>query len=142
MILEGGVGASPPCSPGLAPGLAYLDVMALGHHHIFLGKELLDSVWGNDVLYLRREKRQMLTARTPGAPRGRQSRVAGDTHPISNGNCKDGPSEGSFAKYCPPSSWGENGRPGPGGQQRQLTWLSDATRCWTIWPSAVVISWM
>lgn len=52
--------------------LLYLDVMALGHHHIFLGKELLDSVW------------EMM--------------------------------------YC--------------------TWLSDATRCWTIWPSAVVISWM
>lgn len=111
MILEGGVGASPPRSPGLAPGLAYLDVMALGHHHIFLGKELLDSVWGNDVLYLRREKRQMLTARPPGTPRGRQSRVAGDTHPISNGNCKDGPSEGSFAKYCPPPPGGRMGAP-------------------------------
>ena len=37
---------------------------------------------------------------------------------------------------------GEDGRPSPGGQQWQLTWLSDATRCWTIWPSAVVISWI
>ena len=81
----------------------------------------------------------------------RKAEQGGQGHPpppISNGNCKDGPPEGLFAKCCPPSTGeqgvgvGRVGTPGPNGQQQQLTWLSDVTRCWTIWPSAVVISWM
>ena len=36
------------------PGLAYLDVMALWDHDVFLGEQVLDSVLGDDVLYLRK----------------------------------------------------------------------------------------
>lgn len=40
-------------SPALpSPGPAYLDVMALWNHHIFLGEQVLDSILGDDVLYL------------------------------------------------------------------------------------------
>lgn len=141
--------ASLPRSPGLVPGLAYLDVMALGHHHVFLGKELLHSVRRNDVLYLRREGRQVLAACPPGAPRGRQSRVARDTRPPPHQQqqLQGWTPRGIVCKVSLPS-WeqgvgvGRVGAPGPGGRQQQLTWLSDVTRCWTIWPSAVVISWM
>lgn len=38
---------SHPC-----PGLAHLDVMALWNHNILLGEQVLDSVLGDDVLYL------------------------------------------------------------------------------------------
>lgn len=44
--------------PALAPhsrsGLAYLDVMALWNHHVFLGEQVLDSILGDDVLYLKK----------------------------------------------------------------------------------------
>lgn len=50
VILEGGC----PCSshPILTRGLAYLDVMALWDHNIFLREQVLNSVLRNDVLYL------------------------------------------------------------------------------------------
>lgn len=115
--------------PWPCPSLAYLDVMALGHHHIFLGKELLHSIRGNDVLYLKGEEAGA-DSPSPGASRGRQSRVARDTHPINNGNCKDRPPGGSFTKYCPPSSWGEDGRPSPGGRQQQQQLTSPGSRAW------------
>jgi len=40
--------------------LLYLDVMALWNHHVFLGEQVLDSILGDDVLYLVVGGHQML----------------------------------------------------------------------------------
>lgn len=50
MILEGGC---PSSHPILTLSLAYLDVMALWDHNIFLREQVLNSVLRNDVLYLK-----------------------------------------------------------------------------------------
>lgn len=43
---------TPPLTSCPYPGLAYLDVMALWNHNIFLGEQMLDPILGDDVLYL------------------------------------------------------------------------------------------
>lgn len=44
--------------PTLAPGLDYLDVMALWDHNVFLGEQVLDSVLRDDVLHLKKGREQ------------------------------------------------------------------------------------
>lgn len=51
MILEGGCPSS--SHPTLTLGLAYLDVMTLWDHNIFLREQVLNSILRNDVLYLK-----------------------------------------------------------------------------------------
>lgn len=58
----------------LAPGLDYLDVMALWDHNVFLGEQVLDSVLRDDILYLKKGGEQAgAGSRAPGAQQGWRS---------------------------------------------------------------------
>lgn len=61
---------------------------------------------------------------------------------MNDGSCKHGPGEGWFGKYCSSPKQGLGAGGGRAALARVLTWLSEVTRCCTVWPSAVVISWM
>lgn len=89
--------------PTLTPELAYLDVMALWDHNIFLGEQVLHSILRDDVLYLKEGGEEAgAKSCSPGAQQGHQSRGAGD----STSSCKHTPWEGWFGKYCLPPKWG------------------------------------
>lgn len=125
-----------PVPPTLTPGLAYLDVMALWDHNVLLGEQVLHSILRDDVLHLK-EGGEGAGARpgSPTAQQGHQSRRAGSP----TGSCKHTPWEGWSGGYCLSPKWSLGC-----GHSRQgvpLTWLSEVTRCCTVWPSAV-ISWM
>lgn len=79
MIPEGGC-ASLPSHPTLAPGLDYLDVMALWDYNIFLGEQVLDSVLRDDVLYLKEGGKEAGARAPPTRSSGWQSRGTRDTH--------------------------------------------------------------
>lgn len=97
--------------PWPCPSLAYLDVMALGHHHIFLGKELLHSIRGNDVLYLRREKRQALTARPQELHKEGRAGWPGTPTPSTMATARTDPQRGHLQSIVPPPPGGRMGTP-------------------------------
>lgn len=43
----------PSSKPHAAPGLAYLDMMAIRDHNIFLRQQVLDAILRDDILNLR-----------------------------------------------------------------------------------------
>lgn len=45
----------PSSKPYLAPGLAYLDMMAIRDHNILLRQQVLDAVLRDDILNLTKE---------------------------------------------------------------------------------------
>lgn len=88
----------------LAPGLDYLDVMALWDHNVFLGQQVLDSVLRDDVLYLKNGGEQA----GAGAPLTRSSARMAEQgrqgHPPSAMATASTPWEG-----CPSPKWGLGG---------------------------------
>lgn len=117
MTPEGG-GAALLSKPQLIPGLAYLNVMAIRDHDIFLGQQVLDTILRDDVLYLK----------------GGGRRIE-DGMPTYNG-CTARTVRRAVL-FLPRVGPGQEGK-----AKQQLTWLSEVTRCCTVWPSAVVISWI
>lgn len=83
------------------PGLAYLDVMALRDHDIFLGEQVLDSILGDDVLYLRKGGEEAGAGAPLLGSSARKAEQGGQGHPVSNGSWRR-----SLESTVPPTpSW-------------------------------------
>lgn len=110
LVIEEAVHPSPHSHP--CPGLAHLDVMALWNHDIFLGEQVLDSVLGDDVLYLEKGGEEA-GAGGPAEP-GRLSRGPG-TPTINDGSRTD-PGRSGWGSTGPPQSgvWGRGRAGSPG----------------------------
>lgn len=112
--------------------------MSLWDNDVLVGKQVLYTILGNDVLNLQaqgfRTNQQVTTAHCTHHNRAGSSLAFvpfPPTHPSSLCCC------------CPCCSCVERlGSMCSGTRAAALTWLSDVTKCCTVWPSAVVISWI
>lgn len=123
-----------PSHKGSRQPEAYLDVMSLRDNNILMGKQVLYTILGNDVLNLQtqrfRPKKEVTTAHLPHRSRAGSCL---SSVPVSTPPLPTAPS--SPHSHCTESFGSWDVAP-------PVTWLSEVTKCCTVCPSAVVISWM